>query len=234
MKKTIFIIAALMTAMCAMAQEKFYVYMNDGTTDEYVVADCDSISFTEPKAPTTGTAKRTGDVDVTWVQLWENGPKFAEYNVGATKVEEYGGYYAWGGIMDKTEDQYKGDEDIQGGEHDTAKNLWGDNWQMPSDAEYQALIDNCTVSWVTDYNGQSGLNGTLYTGKGDYAGNSVFFPAAGRFNGGITTDVGSVGNFWSSTRSYSNARQLSLKSSQQRMNDSTRRLGHSVRAVLAE
>ncbi|MCQ2154665.1 MAG: hypothetical protein MJY55_02470, partial [Bacteroidales bacterium] len=51
---------------------------------------------------TTGTAKATIDgseVDVNWVQLWENGPKFAEYNVGAenNKEEDYGGYYCWGG-----------------------------------------------------------------------------------------------------------------------------------------
>ena len=45
-----------------------------------------------------GTAKRTGDIDVRWVQLWEGGPKFAEYNVGAENknAEDYGGYYCWG------------------------------------------------------------------------------------------------------------------------------------------
>ena len=30
------------------------------------------------------------------VQLWENGPYWAEYNVGATKSEEYGYYFWWG------------------------------------------------------------------------------------------------------------------------------------------
>ena len=33
------------------------------------------------------------------VQLWENGPFFAECNVGATKPEEYGYYFWWGDIV---------------------------------------------------------------------------------------------------------------------------------------
>ncbi|MCQ2351218.1 MAG: hypothetical protein MJ003_04505 [Paludibacteraceae bacterium] len=71
MKKTVFIIAALMTAMCAMAKEKFYVYMNDGTTDEYTVADCDSISFTKPKAPTRPECQTALDADDNWIKIGE-------------------------------------------------------------------------------------------------------------------------------------------------------------------
>ncbi len=63
MKKTVFIIAALMTAMCAMAQEKIYVYMSNGTTEEYVVANCDSISFTKPKPPTRPECQTALDVE---------------------------------------------------------------------------------------------------------------------------------------------------------------------------
>ena len=57
------------------------------------------ITFADNAASaTTGTAKATiggSEVDVNWVQLWENGPKFAEYNVGVTdgKAEGYGGDY---------------------------------------------------------------------------------------------------------------------------------------------
>ncbi len=49
---------------------------------------------TNGSVTTTGKAYATGpDCDVNWVQLWKNGPKFAEYNVGATSVTDYGGYY---------------------------------------------------------------------------------------------------------------------------------------------
>ena len=44
-----------------------------------------------------GKAKRDDNIDVNWIQLWAGGPKFAEYNVGATSVTDYGGYYCWGG-----------------------------------------------------------------------------------------------------------------------------------------
>lgn len=46
--------------------------------------------------PATGIAKRAGDVDVRWIQIWNNGPKFAAWNIGATAPEEYGDYFAWG------------------------------------------------------------------------------------------------------------------------------------------
>lgn len=36
------------------------------------------------------------------VQLWENGPYWAECNVGATKPEEYGYYFWWGGTVGYT------------------------------------------------------------------------------------------------------------------------------------
>lgn len=33
---------------------------------------------------------------VEWVQLWENGPKFASMNLGATTTAAYGDFFAWG------------------------------------------------------------------------------------------------------------------------------------------
>ena len=38
--------------------------------------------------------------DLGGVQLWENGPFWAERNVGATKPKEYGYYFWWGGTRD--------------------------------------------------------------------------------------------------------------------------------------
>ena len=38
------------------------------------------------------------------VQLWENGPYWAECNVGATKPEEYGYYFWWGDTVGYTPD----------------------------------------------------------------------------------------------------------------------------------
>ncbi|MCQ2336771.1 MAG: hypothetical protein MJ010_06305 [Paludibacteraceae bacterium] len=237
MKKILLFVAALMTAMCAMAQEKFYVYMNDGTTKEYAVAECDSLSLVAPPAPapTTGEAKTKDGTLVKWVQLWENGPKFAEYNVGATSVGEYGGYYCWGMTIDKDPDAayYKGEEDIQGGEHDTAKNLWGSNWQMATKADFDALIANCDVAWKSETDGY-GVAGNLYIGKGDYSGNSVFFPAAGYYDVEVD-EAGRFGYYWSTTfYGGISVYDLYFYSGYQLMNYGRRDNGYSVRAILNE
>ena len=107
-----------------------------------------NITFKDNTPPTTGTAKATiggEEVDVKWVQLWAGGPKFAEYNVGVTngKAESFGGYYCWGSSIDSDPEKacYKGIGDLSG-EYDTAYKLWGENWRMPTNAEYQALVGN--------------------------------------------------------------------------------------------
>lgn len=188
------------------------------------------------KAQTTGEAEITGGTKVKWVQLWENGPKWAEYNVGATSVGEYGGYYCWGMTKDKDEDgeYYDGEENIQGTEHDTAKNLWGDDWQMAKKEDFDALLANCNVQWTTNYNG-TGKAGRVYTGKTEgYTDNSVFFPAAGYCEYGEVFIAGSGGNYWSSTPdgSFSAYSLDFFESGGLRVDGDGRDGGYSVRAVL--
>ncbi|MCQ2336580.1 MAG: hypothetical protein MJ010_05320 [Paludibacteraceae bacterium] len=190
---------------------------------------------------TTGEAETKDGTMVKWVQLWENGPKWAEYNVGATSVGEYGGYYCWGGTYENGEgitwmdDHYTGSEDIQGGSHDTAKNLWGDKWQMPTEADYRALIASCDVDWKSESERGHGVAGLLVKGKGDYSGNSVFFPAAGYYYDGRVDNAGSGGSYWSSTPfGGNNAYYLLFDSNGQIMDSFNRHNGQSVRAVLAE
>ena len=43
-----------------------------------------------------------GDNDLGGVQLWENGPYWAECNVGASKPEEYGYHFWWGDTVGYT------------------------------------------------------------------------------------------------------------------------------------
>lgn len=140
---------------------------------------------------TTGTAKAKingVETDVKWIQLWEGGPKFAEYNVGVTdgKAESYGGYYCWGGTYENGagiawNDDHNSNDDALTGDTDTATKLWGSNWRMPTYYEFEALLnsDNCDCTWTTDYNG-TGINGLLCQGKGAYESNSVFLPAANK------------------------------------------------------
>ena len=78
--------------------------------------------------------------------------------------------------------------------HDAATAHLGAPWRMPTSDEFQALINNCTTTWITN-----GVKGRLVTGMGAYANRSIFLPATGY---GITTNLyntASQGYYWSST-----------------------------------
>ena len=191
------------------------------------------IPFSKFKA-IKGTAKRTGNIDVNWVQLWAGGPKFAEYNVGAehNKAEDYGGYYCWGSSIDKDPDSaYNSGDDALSGTDDTATKLWGNAWRMPTQTELQALLDNCDAEWTT----VNRVEGRKYTGKvAPYNSNSVFLPAAG-WTYRLNNVYEGPGHYWSSTPNGSDwAYRLNFDSDLQLMRDSPCSYGYSVRAVLAE
>lgn len=57
--------------------------------------------------------------------------------------------------------------------HDAATTYLGAPWRMPTDAEFSALVNNCTTTWTT----RKGVKGRLVTGKGAYALKSIFLPA---------------------------------------------------------
>ena len=115
-----------------------------------------------------------------WVDLGLS-VKWATCNVGASKPEDYGNYYAWGETSTKS--SYKSDNsktygkksmgDIKGNSnYDAARANWGGKWRMPTESEMQELIDKCTWTWTT----QNGKEGCKVIGPN---GNSIFLPAAG-------------------------------------------------------
>ena len=130
--------------------------------------------------------------------------KWATCNVGASKPEDYGNYYAWGETTtkssytdsnSKTHGEWVGD--ISGNSsYDAATANWGGNWRMPTEAEMQELEDKCTWKWTT----QNGVNGYKVTGPSCA---SIFLPAAGYRYGSSLYDAGSYGYFRSSTPYYS-------------------------------
>ncbi|MCQ2360253.1 MAG: hypothetical protein MJ009_02075 [Paludibacteraceae bacterium] len=179
--------------------------------------------------------------NVKWVQLWADGPKWAEYNVGSDATHEYNAYYTWGGNYKNGDgitwnDDHNQDEVPLSGNFDTATNLWGGSWRMPTNNELTAVINyiNCNVIWISNYK-CTGKNGMLCTGIGDYSGNSVFFPAAGVCNNGVVENDGSGAFYWSSTNDTS-AAAYNMYSCSLYWFVSTdfRYRGMSVRAILAE
>lgn len=206
-----------------------------------------TITFADNTPATTGTAKANinGElVDVKWVQLWEGGPKFAEYNVGVTdgKPESYGGLYRWGSHIDTdtSADAYynTGNADLAG-DDDTATFLWGSNWRMPTRAELWLLVnaasDKCRGSNAT----VNGVSVRKITGGKDYfKNNSIILPRAGQLNysNGEIQFRESSGYYWSASY-YQDGKPacITFGTSGSGSGDTrNRKYGFSVRAVLVE
>jgi hypothetical protein len=151
-----------------------------------------------------------------------SGTLWATCNVGADSPQAafgYGYYFAWGETQPKNTYNWSTYQYCNGSyntltkycndfnfgyngftdnlttllpEDDAATINWGANWRMPTMEEWQELIDNTTVTWTT----QNGLEGKLFTASN---GNSLFLPAAGRYDGSSLTDFGSEMHYWSSS-----------------------------------
>ena len=127
--------------------------------------------------------------------------KWASFNVGASKPEEYGYYYAWGETEPKEEyttstykwcngdisysltkyNQYSSHGKVDNKtvldlEDDAARvNLKG-SWRMPTRNEMNELYYYCNWEWTK----RNGVAGYLITSKeAAYAGRSIFLPASG-------------------------------------------------------
>ena len=176
--------------------------------------------------------------------------KWANMNVGATNPEGYGNYYAWGETATKetydwstyfdtndgghtlTKYNNNGGKTVLDLEDDAAHVNWGGSWRMPTKAEWQELIDNCTWTWTT----QNGIKGyKVASNKAGYTDKFIFLPAAGtRFDSDLY-NVGSDGYYWSSSRretNSGNAWDLRFDSGSHYFHSSGRYRGQSVRPVL--
>ena len=119
---------------------------------------------------------------------------------------------------------------------DAATANWGSGWSMPTEADYQELINNCYWQWKNDYNG-TGVNGYLLTSNNNGA--QIFIPAAGGFadNSKQRTNVGSNGFYWSASlhsTSQANARHLDFSDSWKYLpaNGYPRKVGFPIRPVM--
>lgn len=139
--------------------------------------------------------------------------KWATCNIGATKPEEYGRYFAWGDVTGQTWNgsSWSGDGfstyptyEVDANNnlkpaYDAAHVILGGNWRMPTKTELQELIDNCTCTWTSNYNG-TGVAGRIFTSKKTgYTDKSIFLPATGFGSDNSLSYVGYYSYHWSST-----------------------------------
>lgn len=170
-----------------------------------------------------------------------SGLLWARSNVGARTLEEAGLYFSWGNLIGHAEGSgYDFSQEVYDTtpaaaitdnlslSQDAARANLGAPWRMPTAAEFQELYDNCTSEWTTI----NGVAGRLFTSNVN--GNTLFFPAAGNYNGTSLISRRSSGYYWSSTY-YSATSALFLyfnSSIVNPQNNNNRRYGFSVRAVV--
>lgn len=191
-----------------------------------------------------------------------SGIKWARCNVGAKTPLEYGGYYQWAGTQDVTSTSIKlswsncpyhtGSSEKTGWTKYNTKSSYGDvdkktvlelsddiahvqlggKWRMPTEVEFQELIDNCTWTWTT----LNKVNGYMVSGKkSGYTSNSIFLPAAGYRHSGSLYYVGSKAHYWSSSLNADNpsdAYDLSFYSETVGTINNGRYFGRPIRPIL--
>lgn len=114
-------------------------------------------------------------------------------------------------------------------QNDAARVQWGGGWRLPTNQEFEALVNMCDWTWTTI----SGVNGYVIRGRGEYSSGGIFLPAAGYDGGASPDNTGSGGYFWTSEPSSDNkdARSLYFDSSSHRTYDSYRNYGRPIRPV---
>ncbi len=111
-----------------------------------------------------------------------SGTKWAIHNVGATKSEEYGDYFAWGEtkpkeVYDLSTYKWAGKTtqmtkyNSNDGyikllpEDDAATVNWGSDWRMPTADEQEELMNECYMVWTDNYNGGDVSGVVFYKAK---------------------------------------------------------------------
>lgn len=154
-----------------------------------------------------------------WVDMGlPSGTLWYSCNVGTSKPQGYGAYFAWGETKPKAEYEWTNyahgtaatsltkycdnysygldgyTDNLMQLEYsdDAARASMGGDARMPTREEWTELKNNCTGEWTT----YKGVNGWMLTSKNN--GNKLFLPAAGYRNGSALSDASTLGYYWTS------------------------------------
>ena len=175
-----------------------------------------------------GCSKSIKDSGHKGVQLWKDGPYWAETNVGAEKPWEFGYYFWWGDTVgykregdawvasNGSSSNYKFDELSTLTYSKDLVTLYREGW-TGKDGILLPEHDAAHVHWggkwrmptereLEDlrrecdwtWGTMNGVNGYVVRGRGDYATASIFLPAAGCGIGTFFDYANSRGYYWSS------------------------------------
>lgn len=222
---------------------------NIALADEYgaflkkYFADIHANNKQETKPAQTQTKSEYVDLGLPSGNLW------GTCNIGASAPNECGLYFAWGETSTKknyawdtyklcngtynsitkycTESKYgKLDNKIElEVMDDIASKSLGKGWFIPSKADMQELLNNCTWKWTSI----NGMYGWKVIGTN---GNSIFLPAAGAASSYNIAKVGELGRYWLSTiEDTCSAFNLRFNSFDKEIVGDTRFYGRPIRPV---
>lgn len=141
---------------------------------------------------------------------------WSDRNLGAATPEETGDYYAWGETATKTNFTWATYQWCNGTSKsmtkyctnatygtvdnlttlepadDAAHNDWGEHWRIPTFAEMDRLIQECTWTWTQ----RNGMNGYKITGPNN---GYIFLPAVGMYSKQSLSSQGVTGEYWTSS-----------------------------------
>ena len=250
MKKFIlFLVVLLCIVYLVDAQSKLYVYEKDGEVTSFETSEVDSISFTAPSYYPIEPNDEEESFEYVDMGL---SVRWGTCNVGATTPEGYGYYFAWGEVETKDYyylNNYRWAASVSGmilkyctnsflgnvdnktqlePEDDAARVICEDRWRIPTEYEFNELINNCSITW-TSSNGVYGLE--FVSNKN---GNSIFIPAAGYYYD-VEKDVDYFGYYWTSSLDLNDstrAKQFAFNEDGHKISSSTRYFGQPIRPVL--
>jgi len=203
-----------------------------------LVMNYDGTQFNVISILSQTAAAPTGFVDL----ALPSGLLWCEHNVGASTPYEHGLYFSWGNVIGHAEGSGYDFSDAVYAEtagaaltgnipvnntYDMARHNMGAPCRLPTVGEFQELNSNCDSEWTDE----DGVAGRRFTSR--INGNSIFFPASGRYLGTSLSSRGSSGFYWSSSYlSATSACGLNFGSSiVDPASLSSRRLGFTARAV---
>ncbi len=188
-----------------------------------------------------------------------SGLLWASCNVGATASEEAGNYFSWGEIEQDSNfnwgayqwsgtsyssmtkycnnaefglDGFTDNKVVLDAEDDAAHALMGGDWRMPTKAEFDELLAECTWEWAT----VNEINGYKVSSKVEGNENYIFLPAVGYQSYDIQY-YNERGAYWSASLDENEAYQahyLFFDATVCKSAKKNRYCGYTVRAVIQE
>lgn len=183
-----------------------------------------------------------------------SGTMWATCNIGATEPEQHGDCFAWGEVQQKMvyswatyqhgkgarkltkycndkeygRDGFVDSKKVLDMEDDAANYHWGANWRIPTNTEWEELLNTryCTWSWDKERSG--------YVVKSRKTGGEIFIPAVEYRGAAREGESGTRGRYWSSSlgkRNPSTAWFLDFNNDGSDAENVWRTCGHSIRPV---